>query len=37
MARANVLLCEKIAISIDGRGASHDNVVVERLWHSANY
>ena len=27
-----VLLREKIAISMDGRGAWRDNVIVERLW-----
>ena len=32
-----VLLREKIAISMDGRGAWRDNVVVERLWRSVKY
>jgi putative transposase len=32
MAFTSVLLREKIAISMDGRGAWRDNVVVERLW-----
>jgi len=34
MAFTGVLLREKIAISMDGRGAWRDNVVVERLWRS---
>src|SRR3546814_8666268 len=33
----SVLLREEIAISMDGRGAWRDNVVVERLWHSVKY
>ena len=33
----SVLLREKIAISMDGRGAWRDNVVVERLWRSVKY
>jgi len=32
-----VLLREKIAISMDGRGAWRDNVFVERLWRSVKY
>ena len=32
-----VLLREEIAISMDGRGAWRDNVVVERLWRSVKY
>jgi len=32
-----VLLREKIAISMDGRGAWRDNVIVERLWRSVKY
>ncbi len=32
-----VLLREKIGISMDGRGAWRDNVVVERLWRSVKY
>lgn len=34
MAFTGVLLREKIVISMDGRGAWRDNVVVERLWRS---
>ena len=37
MAFTSVLLREKIAISMDGRGAWRDNVIVERLWRSVNY
>jgi putative transposase len=37
MAFTSVLLREKIAISMDGRGAWRDNVVVERLWRSVKY
>ena len=37
MAFTGVLLREKIAISMDGRGAWRDNVVVERLWRSVKY
>ena len=37
MAFSGVLLREKIAISMDGRGAWRDNVVVERLWRSVKY
>ena len=33
----SVLLREEIAISMDGRGAWRDNVVVERLWRSVKY
>lgn len=33
----SVLLREKIAISMDGRGAWRDNVIVERLWRSVKY
>lgn len=33
----SVLLREKIAVSMDGRGAWRDNVVVERLWRSVKY
>ena len=32
-----MLLREKIAISMDGRGAWLDNVIVERLWRSVKY
>jgi putative transposase len=32
-----VLQREKIAISMDGRGAWRDNVIVERLWRSVKY
>jgi putative transposase len=32
-----VLLREKIAISMDGRGAWRDNVIVERLWRAFKY
>lgn len=37
MAFTGLLLREKIAISMDGRGAWRDNVVVERLWRSVKY
>lgn len=37
MAFTSVLLREKIAISMDGRGAWRDNVIVERLWRSVKY
>ena len=37
MALTGVLLREKIAISMDERGAWRDNVVVERLWRSIKY
>lgn len=37
IAFTGVLLREKIAISMDGRGAWRDNVVVERLWRSVKY
>ncbi|MDF8334993.1 IS3 family transposase [Novosphingobium cyanobacteriorum] len=37
LAFTSVLLREKIAISMDGRGAWRDNVVVERLWRSVKY
>ncbi len=33
----NVLQSNKIGISIDGCGASRDNMFVERLWKSVNY
>ena len=33
----SILLREKIAISMDGRGAWRDNVIVERLWRSVKY
>ena len=32
-----VLLREKIAISMDGKGCWRDNVFVERLWRSVKY
>jgi putative transposase len=39
--RSRAFICvrcrEEIAISIDGRGAWQDNVVVERLWRSVKY
>jgi putative transposase len=31
------LLANKIAMSMDGRGAWRDNVFVERLWRSVKY
>lgn len=37
MAFTSVLHREEIAISMDGRGAWRDNVVVERLWRSVKY
>ena len=37
MAFTGVLLREKVAISMDGRGAWRDNVFVERLWRSVKY
>jgi putative transposase len=37
LAFTSVLLREGIAISMDGRGAWRDNVVVERLWRSVKY
>ncbi len=37
IAFTSMLLREKIAISMDGRGAWRDNVVVERLWRSVQY
>jgi putative transposase len=37
MAFTSVLMREKIAISMDGRGAWRDNVIVERLWRSVKY
>jgi putative transposase len=37
VAFTGVLLREKIAISMDGRGAWRDNVIVERLWCSVKY
>ena len=37
MAFTSVLLREKIAISMDGRGALRGNVIVERLWRSVKY
>jgi len=37
MAFTSVLRRENIAISMDGRGAWRDNVVVERLWRSVKY
>ena len=37
MAFTGVLLREKIAISMDGRGAWRVNVIVERLWRSVKY
>jgi putative transposase len=37
LAFTSVLLREKIGISMDGRGAWRDNVVVERLWRSVIY
>jgi transposase InsO family protein len=32
-----VLIANKIAISMDGKGACRDNVFVERLWKSVKY
>jgi putative transposase len=37
MAFTSVLHRDKIAISMDGRGAWRDNVFVERLWRSVQY
>jgi len=37
MAFTSILHREKIAISMDGRGAWRDNVFVERLWRSVKY
>ncbi|MBB6228308.1 putative transposase [Polymorphobacter multimanifer] len=37
LAFTNVLLREKVAISMDGRGAWRDNVFVERLWRTVKY
>jgi putative transposase len=37
IAFTGVLLREKIAISMDGKGAWRDNVIVERLWRSVKY
>jgi putative transposase len=37
IAFTSVLQREEIAISMDGRGAWRDNVVVERLWRSVKY
>lgn len=37
IAFTSVLQREKIAISMDGRGAWRDNVVVERLWRTVKY
>jgi putative transposase len=37
MAFTSVLHREEIAISMDGRGAWRDNVIVERLWRSVKY
>ena len=37
MVFTGVLLREKIDISMDGRGAWRDNVIVERLWRSVKY
>ena len=37
LAFTSVLLREEIAISMDGRGAWRDNVVVECLWRSVKY
>lgn len=37
MAFTAVLQREKIAISMDGRGAWRDNVFVKRLWRSVKY
>lgn len=37
LAFTSVLRRENIAISMDGRGAWRDNVVVERLWRSVKY
>jgi putative transposase len=37
IAFTSVLLREKITISMDGKGAWRDNVIVERLWRSVKY
>ncbi len=37
MAFTAVLLREKVAISMDGKGCWRDNVFVERLWRSVKY
>jgi putative transposase len=37
MAFTSVVLRDKVAISMDGRGAWRDNVFVERLWRSIKY
>jgi len=37
IAFTSVLYREKIAISMDGKGAWRDNVFVERLWRSVKY
>ena len=37
VAFTGMLLDQKIAISMDGRGAWRDNVFVERLWRSVKY
>ena len=37
VAFTGMLLDQKIAISMDGRGAWRDNVIVERLWRSVKY
>ena len=37
LAFTSVLQREEIAISMDGRGAWRDNVIVERLWRSVKY
>jgi hypothetical protein len=37
IAFTSVLVREKIAISMDGKGAWRDNVIVERLWRSVKY
>jgi putative transposase len=37
IAFTGVLLRERIAISMDGKGAWRDNVFVERLWRSIKY
>ncbi len=37
VAFTGLLLDQKIAISMDGRGAWRDNVFVERLWRSVKY
>jgi len=33
----SVLQCDEVAISVDGRGAWRDNVMVEHLWRSVKY